>query len=276
MALTLNAVTIDPADHVNGVFRYDGSGTSWTQIRGPVASNGPFGGGWGTLVEGMGDETGTAFGYSGTPFDWFSVGEVGATYAVSDDTVYKTPRDGSRILQFDGFDGDTPLWNKVGDSGFLAVGGFSVVAQMPDFQGDTFLYSGNPNDWERIGPKGGAYAIADTVYRTDPLGNTVFRYTGSGIAWDNLGAPPRGVLQIFAGGFGLFATAADFSGVYQFQDAAGNWQRIGDHSASCAVTDDTVFRVARDMSVFQYDGFDDSWTPIGRPDRVLRLFVASD
>ncbi|MGN9839761.1 hypothetical protein ACTMTI_16720 [Nonomuraea sp. H19] len=278
MALTVNAVTIDALDRINGVHRYNGSGTSWTQIRGEVTVGETVGGGWGMIVGGTGDETGTILGYSGTPFDWFSMGERGATYAISDDTVYKTTQDGSQVLQFDGFEGSTPLWSKVGGSAFLeAAAGSRVVAQMPDnLQGETFLYTGNPNEWEHIGPEGGAYAIADTVYRSDPLGTKVFKYTGVGTSWDDIGGPPGGVAQIFAGGFGLFVTALDASGVFRYQGTPGNWDRIGEQSGSCAVTDDTVYRVGGDGTVFRYNGFGVSWSSIGRPDRVFSIVVAGD
>ncbi|WP_141747127.1 hypothetical protein [Streptomyces agglomeratus] len=277
MALTVNAVTIDVQDRINGVHRYDGTGTSWTQIRGAVTVGETVGGGWGIVVGGTGGETGQVLGYSGTPFDWFSMGERGATYAVSHETVYKTTPDGSQVLQFDGFEDSTPLWSKVGGSASLAVAGsVGVVAQMPDLQGDTFLYTGNPDDWENIGPGGNSYAIADTIYRSHPLGTKVFKYKGTGTSWDDIGGPPGGVARLFGGGFGLFATALDASGVFRYRGTPGNWDRIGEQTGSCAVADDTVYRVGGDGSVFRYNGSGDSWSSIGRPDRVFSILVASD
>ncbi|GGU93942.1 hypothetical protein GCM10010182_07240 [Actinomadura cremea] len=277
MALTVNAVTIDAQDSIIGVHRYNGSGTSWTQIRGPVTVSETVGGRWGIIVGGTGGETGQILGYSGTPFDWFSMGERGSTYAVSDETVYKTTPNSSQVLQFDGFDGTTPLWSNVGGPAHLrAAGSAGVVAHMPDVFGDTFLYTGNPNDWQRIGPSGSAYAVGDTVYRSHPLGNTVFKYNG-GTSWEDIGGPPNGAAQLFVGGFGLIATALDgVSGVFRYRGTPGNWERIGDQTRSCAVTDETVYRVGNDGTVFRYNGSGNSWSSIGRPDRVMDLYVAGD
>ncbi|MET8582226.1 hypothetical protein ABZX39_15245 [Streptomyces collinus] len=281
MALTVNAVTVDDQGRNNAVYRYDGFGTSWTQIQGPVTATGTFGGGWGLVIGSADGATADQeFSYNGSPFDWQFLSLSGASYAVTDDTVYKRSRDGSAVLQFDGFDDDgSPLWSKIGDSSFDLIGGrFGLMAMMPNsIDGHTFLYTGTPGKWEHIGEKGGAYAVSsDTVYRTEPHGNTVFQYDGIGTSWTDIGSPHGGTETLFAGGFGVIGTSFAANGLFRYRGKPGDWERIGDFSISCAVTDDTVYRVGANGTVFQYDGLGVSWTSIGRPDRAHTLVVAGE
>ncbi|KJY19406.1 hypothetical protein VR44_39130 [Streptomyces katrae] len=281
MALTINAVTIDNEDDINAVYRYDGFGTSWTQIQGPVTVTGTFGGGWGLLIGSAdGDTADQEFSYNGNPFDWQFISAPAASFTVTDDTVYKKSADGNAVLQFDGFDDDArPLWSQIGNSVFEIVGGrFGLMAQMPNsIDGHAFLYSGTPGEWQHIGDKGGAYAVSsDTVYRTEPHGRTVFEYDGVGTSWTDVGSPPGGTTNIQAGGFGLIGSSFDAHGLFRYRGSPGSWERIGDFTISYAVTDDTVYRVGANGTVFQYDGSGMSWTSIGRPDRVFKLVAAGE
>ncbi|TDU77680.1 hypothetical protein [Streptomyces sp. KS 21] len=280
MALTVNAVTVNNVGHINGVHRYDGSGSSWTKIQGPVTVTGTFGGGWGLITGSANADTADqAFSYNGSPFDWQFLSVHGALFAITDDTAYKTAADGSAVFQFDGFgDDDSPIWSKIGDSAFDLVGGrFGLIARMPNSasSGHTFLYTGNPGEWQQIGPMGSAYAVSsDTVYRMN--GGTAFQYDGVGSSWTEIGSPNGGTGNLYAGGFGLFTTTLSASGLFRYGGNPGAWERVGDFSLSCAVTDDTVYRVGSNGSVFQYDGSGMSWTNIGRPDRVVRIVAAGE
>jgi hypothetical protein len=67
-----------------GVWQYDGSGTSWTQVGGPAGQI--YGGGYGLVA--TNPSNGDIWRYLGTPNKWQQIGGPGAAFTVTGDTVF--------------------------------------------------------------------------------------------------------------------------------------------------------------------------------------------
>ncbi|MFC0596824.1 hypothetical protein [Streptomyces palmae] len=256
------------------VYRYDGSGSSWTNIGGPGSQSfiQVWGGGWGLVATAYGPNE---YSYSGESGEWELISPTngpaseGGSHIVTDDTVYKllSTVGGGDMYEFDGFDGSEPSWSRIRGPARQAWGGsWGLVAQ--DSQTfDAYRYTGNPGDWDLIAPDSYEFAVgADTVYRLATDKNTVYQYDGFGNTWTPIGGAAS---SIAAGGWGLVATAppeANFD-LYAYTGNPGAWRLIGGpRNAFLEITDETVYGLAFDNSaVYRYDGKGTSWTRIGGP-----------
>ncbi|MEU3282707.1 hypothetical protein, partial [Streptomyces antibioticus] len=98
----------------------------------------------------------------------------------------------------------------------------------------------------------------DAVYGRSPDG--VYRWNG-GTSWTQISG--RGTAdRIYGGGAGLLRVAPDGSGVYRYQGAGQDWERIGTAGAGSewVVTDDAVYGRSPD-GVYRWNG-GTSWTQI--------------
>jgi hypothetical protein len=81
------------------VWRYDGTGTSWTPIRG-----GPFaqlyGGGYGLFA--TRHATGDIYRYNGSNSSWSRIGGPGATFAVTNSALFGLSPDRSGVWRYNG------------------------------------------------------------------------------------------------------------------------------------------------------------------------------
>ncbi|MFG2298970.1 hypothetical protein [Streptomyces sp. NPDC048603] len=257
------------------VFRYDGFGSSWTNIGGPGSQSHIqiTGGGWGLIATAYGPDEYSYSGETGewwlmTPTDGSDAGPRGQ-HVVTDDTVYKliATVGGGNIYQFDGFDDSQPSWSWVrGTSRQAWGGGWGLIAQDPQ-PWDAHRYTGNPGDWDRISGDCFTFAIGpDAVYKIPNDKSAVYQYDGFGDSWTQIGGPAS---DIDAGGWGLVATAPPEGNwdAYAYTGTPGVWRLIGGpRSAFLAITDDTVYSMAPDGSgVYRYDGKGTSWTRISGP-----------
>jgi N-acetylneuraminic acid mutarotase len=167
----------------NAVYRYDGSGTSWTRIGGPAGQL--YAGAWGLVA--TNPSTGDLYRYLGTPDSWQRIGSAGASFAVATDTVYGLTPTRNAVYRYDG---SGTSWTRIGGpAGQLYAGdwGRGLVATNPS-TGDLYTYLGSPDSWRHTGGAGASFAVAtDTVYGLTPTGNAVYRYNGSGLSWTKVG-----------------------------------------------------------------------------------------
>ncbi|MFC8277116.1 hypothetical protein ACFUJR_32230, partial [Streptomyces sp. NPDC057271] len=119
-------------------------------------------------------------------------------------------------------------WTPVGESGAadrIYGGGAGLLRVAPDGSG-VYRYQGAGQDWERIGTAGpGSQWVVtdDAIYGRSPDG--VYRWN-TGTSWTQISG--RGTAeQIYGGGAGLLRVAPDGSGVYRYQGAGQDWERIG-------------------------------------------------
>lgn len=176
-----NICALTPAR--DAVYRYDGSGTSWTRIGGPAGQI--YAGAWGLVA--TNPSSGDLYRYLGTPDDWQYIGSAGATFAVATDTVYGLTPSKDAVYRYDG---QNSSWTKVGGAaGEIYAGdwGRGLVATGPG-AGDPAAYVGEPGSWRPIGTAGASFAVAtDSVYKLTPARDAVQRYDGFGLTWTKVG-----------------------------------------------------------------------------------------
>jgi hypothetical protein len=80
------------------VWRYDGTGDTWTQVGGPASEL--YAGVWGLVATNPSDHQ--LYRYLGQPFQWEPIGGPGAVFAVTHDTVFGLTPDKSAVYRYDG------------------------------------------------------------------------------------------------------------------------------------------------------------------------------
>ncbi|MGQ4364752.1 hypothetical protein, partial [Streptomyces sp. SAS_272] len=102
----------------DAVYRYDGSGSSWTKIGGPAGQI--YAGDWGYGLVATSPSAGDLKAYLGTPDSWRFIGTVGASFAVATDTVYKLTPTSNAVYRYVG---SGLTWTKVGDAAHSIIAG---------------------------------------------------------------------------------------------------------------------------------------------------------
>ncbi|GHH94538.1 M64 family metallopeptidase [Streptomyces capillispiralis] len=241
----------------NAVYRYDGSGTSWTKIGGPAGTL--YAGGWGLVA--TNPSSGDLYRYLGTPDSWQLIGSAGAQFAITNDTVYGLTPSKNAVYRYDG---SGTSWTKIGGpAGTLYAGGWGLVATNPS-SGDLYRYLGTPDSWQLIGSAGAQFAITnDTVYGLTPSKNAVYRYDGSGTSWTKIGGP-AGTLYAGDWGRGLLATNPSSGDLYTYLGRPDSWRLTGSAGAQFAVASDTVYGLTPSRNaVYRYEGSGLAWTKVG-------------
>jgi hypothetical protein len=166
----------------SAVYRYDGSGSSWTRVGG--AAGWLYGGTFGLFA--THPTTGQLFQYLGRPDEWAFRGDTGATFAVTADEVYGMPWDRQAVYKYDRATDSS--WIRVGGPASRLYGGdWGLVATSP-MNGNLFRYLDSPDQWEHIGGPGAQFAVTrDTVFGLTPDKGMVFRYDGFGTSWTRVG-----------------------------------------------------------------------------------------
>ncbi|MEO7035582.1 MAG: M12 family metallopeptidase [Polyangiaceae bacterium] len=200
----------------NGVWKF--SAGSWTFIGG-AGSNRLYAGG--TNVYRTATNNDIYMYTSGTT--WTKVGSPGMDIAVSSGgTLYALASDGSGVYQYTG---TGQAWTGIGAGGTHLYAGGSMLYKTVS-NGDIYRYDGG-STWTRVGAPGRSFAVdrQGRLYATQPDGQGVWMYSGSGAVWNNIGAASNGV---FAG-------------------------------------DSTVFSINPAGEVWKYNGTPQSWTHINGP-----------
>ncbi|WP_445045147.1 M64 family metallopeptidase, partial [Streptomyces sp. SAS_272] len=124
----------------DAVYRYDGSGSSWTRIGGPAGQI--YAGAWGLVA--TNPSSGDLYRYLGVPDSWQYIGSAGASFAVAGDTVYGLTPGRDAVYRYDG---SGSSWTKIGGpAGQIYAGAWGLVATNPS-SGDLYRYLGVPDSW---------------------------------------------------------------------------------------------------------------------------------
>ncbi len=165
----------------SGVFRYNGTPESWTQIGGPATKI--FIGA--SRLYATNPTTGDIYEYNGTPYNWTRIGSPGRTFVVNDlGFLFGISPDGSGVWRYNRTPDD---WTQIGGpASELFAGGSRLFATNPD-TGDIYQYNGSPHDWTRVGTSGITFTVNEMghLYGLSPSG--VFRYDGTPMGWTQIG-----------------------------------------------------------------------------------------
>lgn len=239
---------------------------AWTKI-GNENIGRVYGGGLGlfaTLYEGYDSEyeRGSLLhhfqGDDGTDYGWEWVGSPGGTFAVTKTSVFGITPSFDAVYRYHG-----NVWTRVGDAaGWLYGGVHGLLATDPDTY-HVFRFKG-VSDWEHIGGPGANFVVtADAFYGLTPDRKRVYKYTGSGETWTQIGEDAS---EIYGGEWGLVATSPFDHNLWHYREASNDWEAIGGPGAQFAVTRDTVFGLTPDkQGVYRYDGTPFAWTYVGGP-----------
>ncbi len=181
-----------------GVWRYNGTPMSWTQIGGPVANI--YAGGRNLFATDT--VTGDIYRYGGSVGDWTRIGGSGNTFVV-DDSGYLYGLSPSGVFRYDGT-GDS--WTQIGPAGSDLFAGGTTLFGTHASTGDLYRYNGTPNSWTKIGSSGITFTVdgSGQVYGLSPSG--VFRYNGTPESWTQIGPAAT---DIEAGRSTLYGLTAD-------------------------------------------------------------------
>lgn len=248
----------------SGIFRFDGS--TWTGIGGGAIFI--KGGGAGLIMMSSGAVPDVLL-YRGTPGQWLTIAKprnARTVFAVGDDAIYGVFGDPGKPGEVYQWSGSGTKWNKIGPATWnIYAGGYGLFGVRSD--GNIYRYLGSSR-WELIGAPGLTFAVTDeSVYGLTPDGNAIYRYSGSGTAWDWVGP---GAWNIYAGGLGVFANAKSDNGLWQYLNSPGSWRRVGGVGRDFAVGQFTMFGQSRDDNqVWRWNGAPDNWSLIGGAAREI-------
>ncbi|MEV5238726.1 twin-arginine translocation signal domain-containing protein [Streptomyces cinnamoneus] len=259
-------------------YRYNGSGTSWSQIsRVPIVRL--FGGQLGLLAtmppHGEVFRLRMAFeNPDGLGAAWDRIGGPGAMFAVTAEGFYGLTPTRNAVYRYDG---TGTSWTQVGTGASRIFGGtWGLVANDPT-TGALFQYLGSPHKWRQIGTEGATFAVTDeSVYGLTPDQKRVYRYDGDGMNWTRIGNDAQ---QLYGGDWGLVATDPG-GNIWRYLGSPHRWQAIGGPGAMFAVAHDTVYGLTpRRDGVYRYSGSGTFWTVAGGPADMIvtssRVFAGS-
>lgn len=183
----------------SGVWKYNGTPMSWTQIGGPAGEI--YGGETGLFA--TNPQTGDIYQYNNQPFSWTKIGGPGKEFAVGYyDRLYGLSPDGHSVWQYDG----TPMsWTQIGGpTGHIYAGNNELFATNPQ-TGDIYHYNGSPFSWTKVGGPGKEFVVTNTgtLYNLATDGSSVWRYNGTPMSWTQVGGAAA---NLYAGGSTLLAT----------------------------------------------------------------------
>ncbi|MFI0733325.1 phospholipase A2 [Streptomyces sp. NPDC021225] len=166
-----------------GVWEYTGQGDAWTKVGGPAKDlyTGPA-----AALYATDPATGDLNKYEDG--QWAGIGSSGATFAVTDNNVYKLTPDRCCVWEYDA---EHSQWNKVGGPAGEIFSSNTLYATNPD-TGDLYKYNGRPEQWNRVGGPAAAFTTSgDRLYRLASDHRSVQMYSGSGAddQWTDLHAP---------------------------------------------------------------------------------------
>jgi hypothetical protein len=167
----------------SGVYNYDGSPESWTQVGGPATAI--YGGG-GVLCA-TNPDTGDLYRYDGAPMAWTKIGGPGESFlADSDQAIYGVSPDKSEIYRYDG----APMaWTKIGGPGKKWVtAGNKLYGLAPDGSG-VYVYDGTPESWTQVGGPATEIYGGGVLCATNPDTGDLYHYDGAPMAWTKIGGP---------------------------------------------------------------------------------------
>jgi Glycosyl hydrolases family 43 len=151
-----------------GVWKWDGSGSSWTQIGGPMTEL--YAGAYD--VYGTSPSNGDIYRYTGTPNQWTRVGNGGGSWAVNVNGLYG--RNSTGVYQWSGL---RTYWVRIGGpAGALYAGGNNLYATVP-LVGDLNVYGNATATWSKAAGSASSFAACDDALYALRNG-TLYRQTG--------------------------------------------------------------------------------------------------
>ncbi|MFE3559546.1 phospholipase A2 [Streptomyces sp. NPDC059193] len=170
-------------DH-SGLWRYSGGGDVWNKV-GERSETLYAGADDAVYVTNPDDKK--IFKYDGR---WTPVADTGATFAVTDNNLYRLTADRGAIEEYNP---KKNKWNAVGGPAENIFASNTLYKTMHG-TGDLYKYNSN-KQWNRIGGRAADFATSGHyLYRLAPDHRSVQKYAGDGRndKWDTLGAPAAG------------------------------------------------------------------------------------
>ncbi|RKT09231.1 phospholipase A2-like protein [Streptomyces sp. 1114.5] len=196
-----------PADR-SGVWQYTGKKDEWRKVGGPAAHLYTYtgktkalknaekqrGGAQGLLTDSplfaTDRDSGTIAHYLGSPNEWSVIGQPGAEFAVTDESLFGLSPDRSGIWRWNGRDGKASEWTNVRNQRTEYIIAADTLFAVNPGTGDIVKHDGNGR-WNWIGHPGTGFATSGgQLYGISPDGTGLYRYTwDSKNTWKLLGAP---------------------------------------------------------------------------------------
>ncbi|MET9995232.1 phospholipase A2 [Streptomyces mutabilis] len=177
---------------------------------------------------------------------------------------------------------DRDGWKRVwGGATKLYAGGDNVYGTDPS-TGSIWKYNGE--GWDRIGNPGLTFAAADDkLYGISPDGSGVWEYSGRKDVWNKIGGPAKNLyagpaaakksFYAVRGRTTLYGNNGADSDLFQYTGESDEWDKAGGPGVTFAATDENVYGLSHDGSIFERDPKKDEWKPVG--DRAERIFSSN-
>ena len=205
---------------------------------------------------------------------WTKVGGPGKMFVVLEDTPYRISPDGSGVWQYTG---TGEVWHQIGGpAGTLYGRSVYLYATNPQ-TGEIVRWNGRtvppstPPSWTKVGGPGKMFAIdgAENLYGLSPDSSGVWKYTGTGEVWIQIGGPAG---AIYAGwpGVLLYATNPQTGDLWRWDGTPMSWTKVGGPKKMFALgaifNAADLYGLSPDSSgVWQYTGTGEVWHQIGGP-----------
>lgn len=215
--------------------------------------------------------TGDIYRFEGKPgvyWNWFQVGGPGKMFVLDGKgKLYRLSPDGNGVWQYSG---TGTQWTQIGGPAKEIYSDVDGVCATNPATGDLYRYLGSPFAWRKVGGPGKTFAsdAHGFLYGVSADGSGVWRYDGlfgSPVPWVKIGGPAA---NLYARGYGVFATNPQTGDIYIFHGHPFKWTRIGGPGKAFSVdVEGRLYGLSPDGSkVWRYDGSlntPDKWTQIG-------------
>lgn len=110
-----------------------------------------------------------------------------------------------------------------------------------------------------------APASGSSLYARSSNGDSVWKWSGTGSAWTQIGGPSS---QLVTGGFGTFLVQPITGDIYRYNGTPNDWTRVGG-AATEFVVNSTALYLRNSTGVFKWSGTGTTWNQVGGPSRAI-------
>jgi hypothetical protein len=244
------------------VYKYSGSGSSWSQIyNGTVRQI--YAGGYGLVATNTSDNI---MMYSGTGTTWTTIGLQGAMFAVGGggaNTIIDIAPDAGSIWLYSG---SGTNWTQIDGPASAVYGGGRMLAT--DFSGSTYQYAGTGSNWTWIAATGDQMIVtAEGFAYAVGFDRNVWAYSGTPGSWSQIGSSAYELFAGFNSNIAMTQLAAskdvaiyEGGGTWDHQGGPGTTFAINNSAGNLFVLDSSRSTISKSNNIFVVNP---AWTQVG-------------
>lgn len=130
---------------------------------------------------------------------------------------------------------DSHSWRSWSVSGHVLRRG--VYALSPDGSG-VWKYSGTGQGWNQIGGPASAIYAGGELYVTNPPTGDLWRWNGTPMSWTKIGGPGK---TFVVGAYGVYRLSPDGSGIWKYSGQGDVWSQVGGPAGLISASATTLY-----------------------------------